>query len=125
MASSKSALGGKVGLTFTGAFADSGTGNSFSINNRNVLIAVVGTGEVVVHGSIQSGDVDFSAASTIDNVHAVMELKDYSVISGYVLSGVVAGETKIFEVNTNFLSSIGIEIVAGAPEVMLVLTDNQ
>ena len=124
--SGKLVQGGGTALTFTGAFADSGnSGNCFSVNNRNVLITVVGTGEVVLHGSMQKDEVDFSAASTITNTHAVMELKDYSVVGGYALSAIVAGETKIFEANQNFLSWVGIEIISGTPEVLLLVTDNQ
>ena len=131
MATQKTVKGAKEPLTFVGGFAinPNTNGNSFSANNRNVVITVVGTGTVVVHMSQQAAnkEIDFSAASTADNSHSIPVLADLGALAPnkYVLSAVVAGETKQFELNVNICTQIGIEQTVGTPDVLLTITDNQ
>jgi len=119
-------IGSDFPLVFAGGFAQSPAGgNAFAIPQRNVIVTVVGTGTVVIHGSAQALPPDFSATSTISNSHAVIVVADYSLATNqYVTSIIVAGATKICELNTNFLTWMGIQVTAGSPEVIVTITDN-
>ncbi len=103
------------------------TAIAFAADFRNQVLTVVGSGTVIVYGSIQKTPPDFTAPSTIDNSYAPIVLADYSVQNTYYngASGVaVSGSTKIVELNTNVLSWVAIHRSANTVEVKLTETDN-
>lgn len=106
-------------------------GNAFFVgDSRNVLLTVVGTGSILIHGSAQREEVDFTAPSTITNSHATIVTADYSVANTFYdgATGVTAAaNTVIVELNTNLLSWVGIERVGLVETVDVIVTeaDNQ
>jgi len=119
-------IGSDIPLTYSNGYAQApGGGNAFAVPQRNVIVTVSGTGTVVVHGSAQALPPDFSAASTISNSHAIIVGADYSLTTNqYITSIIVSGSTKIVELNTNFLTWIGIQRTSGSPDVIVTITDN-
>lgn len=102
--------------------------NAFAVPERNVVLTVVGTGNVVVYGSAQELPPDFSVASTITNSYVPIMLADYTTPSTYYAGGAgvtVAGTTAIVELNTNMITWIGIERSANTVEVLVTVTDNE
>lgn len=112
-------------------FALNGEGETaiaFGGDYRNQVLTVVGIGTVIVYGSVQKDPPDFTLPSTIGNSYAPIVLADYSIQNTYYngASGVVvAGATKIVELNTNLLSWVAIHRSANTVNVKLTETDNQ
>lgn len=97
----------------------------FTGDHRNQVIGITGIGTVKVYGSIQKDPVDFTQPSTIGNQYAQIVLADYSLTTNqYVTSLIVAGATKLAELNTNLLTWIGIHRSAETVEVKLTETTN-
>ncbi len=115
---------------------DAGTGFAINPDNgtamfggdfRNLLLAAVGTGVVIVYGSTQKDPPDFTAPSSIQNAYAPIVLADYSLSNTYYdgATGVTAaGNTKIVELNTNLLTWVAIHRSVDTVEVLLTETDN-
>lgn len=100
----------------------------FGADFRDLLLTVVGTGTVVVYGSNQKVPPDFTATSDIDNSYVAVMTADYTTPNTYNAGGsgvVVAGATKIVEVNTNMLTWIGISRSAETVNVKLTMTNAQ
>lgn len=100
----------------------------FAADHINVVLAVVGTGNVVVYGSTQRTPPDFSAASTIDNSYVPIVLSDYAVPNTYYpgATGVtVAVETKVVELNTNLLTWVAISRSVNTVDVKMTETNAQ
>jgi len=95
---------------------------------RNLLITVVGTGNVKIYGSCQKTPPNFSSPSTITNSYVPIVLADYSTPNTYYAgsAGVsVTADTAIVELNTNLLTWIAIERSLNTVEVLLTETNNQ
>lgn len=111
-------------IVFTGGFSQP----FFVGDQMTVLLTVVGTGNIVVHGSGQEFPPDFTTSSTITNSYVPVVLADYSIFNTYYNGGAgvtVAGSTAIVELNTNLLTWISLERVVGTPDVLLTITNNQ
>lgn len=111
-------------IVFTGGFSQP----FFVGDQMTVLVTVVGTGNIVVHGSAQEAPPDFTALSTITNSHAEIVLADYSVFNTYYNGGAgvtVAASTALVELNTNLLTWISFERAVGTPDVLLTITNNE
>ncbi len=94
---------------------------------RDLMAALVGTGVVHFHGTIQETPPDFNAASVIGNIHAEIVTADYSIQNTYYdgVTGVtVTASTKIVELNTNLLTWFGIERSVDTVDVILTVSDN-
>lgn len=94
---------------------------------RNQVLAVVGTGNVIVYGSTQKNPPDFTAPSTIGNSYAPIMLADYTSPNTYYAGGAgvtVAAGTKIVEANTNVLSWVAIHRSINTVDVKLTESDN-
>lgn len=105
-------------------------GNAFAAADFiDAVLTVVGTGTIIVAGSAQEIPPDFSAASTITNSYTPIALADYSLATSPILDGatgvVVAGVTKLVELNTNLLTWIGINRSVDTVDVLLTETNNQ
>lgn len=96
---------------------------------RDIILMAIGTGTVVVHGSTQRQPVDFNAASTINNAHVPIALADISLVTSNYIAGatgvVVAGATKMVELNTNLLTWIGIHRSVNTVDVIATKTNAQ
>ncbi len=109
-----------------GPIPENQPGNAFNAKDfRNIMITIVGTGEVTVFGSIQQLPPDFSDTQTITNTYAAIVLADYSLQNTYY-DGVVtvSGETKIVELNTNGLTWFGILRDNEDVQIIVTVTDN-
>lgn len=101
---------------------------AFAGDYRNAVLAVVGTGTVIVYGSSQKAPPDFTSPSTINNSYAPVMLADYTTPATYYAGGAgvaVSSATKLVEINTNLLTWIAIHRSAETVDVKLTLTDNQ
>lgn len=104
-----------------------GTNAFFGADFRNVLLTVVGTGTVFVLGSEQRLPPDFSVGSTIQNTWAPIVTADYSVQNTYydgTTGVIVAGETKIVELNTNMVTWFAIFRSVDTVDVLATVTNN-
>jgi hypothetical protein len=114
----------KTDITFDGGLSD-----PIAVSDWiTCAITVVGTGNIVIHGSEQEAPPDFTAASTINNSHVEIMLADYTTPNLYYsgTAGVtVAASTAIVELNTNLLTWICIERTAGTADVLVTYTNNQ
>jgi hypothetical protein len=100
----------------------------YAANWRDILITLVGTGNVKVLGSIQELPPDFSAPSTITNSYAEITLADYAIPATFYAgnAGVtVAGATALVEVDTNLLTWIAIVRDVDTVDVLLTITNAQ
>lgn len=107
---------------------ESQTAIAFSGDYRNQVIAVKGTGTVIVYGSNQKTPPDFTASVTIDNFFVPIVLADYSVKNTYydgTVGVVVSSSAKMVELNTNLLTWIAIHRSADTVDVKITETDNQ
>jgi hypothetical protein len=118
-------------LIFNGTdFAiNSDGGNAWAVKDfRNIIVTVVGTGTVYIHGSAQIDPPDFNSASTIDNSHALITTKDYAIqniyYNGSVGIVVGGGATKIVEVNSNVLAWLAFERTVETVDVIVTVSDN-
>lgn len=102
-------------------------------NFRNVGLTVVGTGSVSVLASksAPSGgidgtkEIDFTQPSTIQNSYAQVAIYDETVITNnWVLSLVVAGETKLGELDINELSWICLIRDTDTVDASVTVSDN-
>lgn len=113
----------------SGFAVNPGTGSdAFAAAQRNIIITVVGTGNIKVYGSAQELPPNFNAASTIDNSYTPIILADYSTQAIYYNGSVgvtVAGATKIVELNTNMLTWIAIKRSVDTVQVLVTISDNQ
>ncbi len=103
-------------------------------NFRNVGVTVVGSGSVSVlaskhfpTGGQEGSDViDFTAPSTINNSYATVAVYDETVIvNNWVLALVVAGATKLGEVDINELSWICLSRNSADVDATVTVSDNQ
>jgi len=93
---------------------------------RNIVITMVGTGNITVNGSAdKEAVIDFTAASTISNSFAPIVLADLTVASTYTTNPAVSAATKILEINTNLLTSISITRSAGTVDAIVTICDNE
>lgn len=103
-------------------------GNAFNAKDfRNQVLAVFGTGTVIVYGTNQDLPPDFTKPSSIDNFYVPITLADYSLIATYyagATGAVVAGNGKLVELNTNVLTWIGIHRSATTVDVKVTESDN-
>ena len=102
-------------------------------NFRNVGLTVVGTGNVSVLASKSApagGEkgtkvIDFNSASTINNSYATVAIYDETVlVNNWVLSLVVAGSTKLGEVDINELSWICLQRSGSGVDASVTVADN-
>lgn len=106
------------------------TAIAFAADFRDVLLTVVGTGNVIVYGSTQKDPPDFTIPSTITNSYAAIRLNDYTTIgAGSFLDGTtgitVAGATAIVELDTNLLTWCAIHRSANTVDVKMTITNAQ
>ncbi len=83
----------------------------FGADHRDLLITVVGTGNVLVLGSAQKLPPDFSSPSTITNSWVYITTADYSIPATFYAgnAGVtVSASTKLVELDTNELTWVAI-----------------
>jgi hypothetical protein len=91
---------------------------------RDVVLTIVGTGTATVLATASKEVVDFTAASTIGNAFATMVIADMTAASTYATSLVVAGATKLGEVNTNLVGWVCITRSADTLDGYLTYCDN-
>lgn len=105
-----------------------GNENAFAAKDfRNILVAIIGTGNVKFHGSFQKDPPDFTAASTITNEHDTIVSADYAIQNTFYNGAVgvtVAGATKQVELNTNLLTWFTIQRSINTVGVIVTVTDN-
>lgn len=101
---------------------------------RNVGLTVVGTGNVSVlaskakpvGGQFGDGTIDFTIPSTIDNSYATVAIYDETVLTNnWVTSLVVAGSTKIAEIDINELTWICLVRNGSGVDAFVTVSDNQ
>ena len=115
-------------IAFVGGFAinPGDNGNAFAVSQRNVIVTVIGSGTIKIHGSNDRLPPDFTVTSTILSSHtSPIVAADYSLASSqYVTALTVSNSTKIFELNTNLLTWIAFERTSGSPDIKITITDN-
>lgn len=103
-------------------------GNAFDARNfQTITLTAVGTGTIIVLGSIQKDPPDFSKPSTITNSYAPIVLADLSIPNTYYAGSVgvtVTGSTAIVEVNSNLITWFAVTRSADTVDVLMTVTDN-
>lgn len=96
---------------------------------RDIDLTIVGTGTATVLGSADKNSTDtppdFTAASTISNSYVDIVISDLGVPNTYATTLIVAGATKIGEVNTNLLTWICVTRSVGTLDAFITVCDNQ
>jgi len=119
-------------LTFDGdgwAINPFDNSNAFWVGDwRDIIIAAVGSGQVIVHGSNQRTPPNFKNPSTFQNIHAPITLADLSVPNTYYAGTAgtnVTNATQLTEVNTNMLTWIAFERKSTAVNIKVTYTNAQ
>ncbi len=105
-----------------------GTTALFSGDFRNILLAVDGTGTVIVYGSNQETPPNFTASVTINNFFVPIVTADYSVQNTYydgTAGVVVSSSAKLVELNTNLITWFAVHRSVNTVNVKATLTNNQ
>ncbi len=92
---------------------------------RDVVLTIVGTGTATVLATASKEVVDFTAASTIGNAFATVVIADLTTVTTpYATSLVVAGATKLGEINSNLVGWVCITRSANTLDAYLTYCDN-
>lgn len=99
----------------------------FVADFRNIVLTIVGTGTATVLGSVEktTEPVDFGSPSVLGNTYAEIVIADLTVAGAYATTLIVAGATKLGEVNTNLLTWIQITRSAGTLDAFITVCDNE
>ena len=128
-------LSGGARLQFDGdgfainLFGDPNNRNAFFVADwRDIVMGIVGSGQVLIHGSIQRMPPNFKNTSTFGNMHALIGLRDLTVPNTYYAGATgsnVTNDTQLTELNTNLLTWIAIERKSSAVNVKITHTNAQ
>lgn len=102
-------------------------GNAWDARNfRDIVLTLVGTGNVKAYGSAQKLPPDFSQTSTLANSWTPISLVDYSLVgTGAFFAGAtgvsVSNATKLAELDTNGLTWFAIKRSVDTVEVLATI----